>query len=263
MSDFTNGLLSNGARTNGLLKGTVSAFADAGYHTGAQSTQRAQMIDPLITGYGFIKWIHLPKWLPTQYGSEDAQVKHMLQKNFKSLSGLDNLTLNTAATTAGLSTNETHWATSIQKAQGFSINQQEYTGAPMSELYKLWITGIRDPRTNVAMYPHWSDDGQYGSRYHTGEMIYIQMRPDAYNTHAAGANIEYACYFTNIMPTVIPRDFRNFTQGTNDLVEFEQQFTGDQHESQQVMDLAQSIISAQDDLFVFTSESGFVPASEA
>lgn len=259
MADFQNPVTTKGAR-QGILKGSAAPFADKNYHTGAQTTQRAQMIDPLITGYGFIKWVHLPEWVSKQYGSSDAELKHMLQKNFKSLSGLDNLTLNTAGTTTGLSPNETMWATNVQKAQGFSINHQEYTGSPLSEMYKLWLTGIRDPRTNVAMYPHWSKEGEYGAKYHTAEAIYVQMRPDAYNAKANGKNIEYACYFTNVMPTILPRDFRNHTTGTNDLVEFEQQFTADQHEGPNVMQLATDIIKAQDDLFVFTGDAGFQPA---
>ena len=265
MGKFTTPVMNQGARFGEKFQGSMAAFSDKEYFTGAQNTVREKMIDPLITGYSFIKWIHIPDWLgkgDQTAGMTDADLKHMLQKNFKSLSGLDNLTLNTGTTTAGFSTNETHWATNIQKATGFSCNYQEYTGSPMSELFNLWVSGIRDPRTNVAMYPRWNG-GHYGAKFHTGEAMYIQMRPDAYCPEASGKNIEYACYFTNVMPTVMPRDHRNYTSGTNDLVEFEQQFTGDQHEGPNVMAQAQNIIKAQDDMFVFTNEAGFQPVRGA
>ena len=145
MADYTSPVMKDGARFGSKFQGSMAPFADKDYFTGAQNTVRDKMIDPLITGYSFIKWIHLPDWLgkgAQTNGLTDKDLKHMLQKNFKSLSGLSTLTLNTAATTAGFSTNETHWATNIQKATGFSCNYQEYTGSPMTELFNLWVSEI-------------------------------------------------------------------------------------------------------------------------
>lgn len=247
-----------GAYNAAKFGGKSTPFNDASYFRGAQETTRGQMIDPLITGYFFMKWIYIPAWVSDPFGG-DIIVKQMLQKNVKSVQGLGSNTLNTSATTAGFTTNETHWATSIQKATGFSTNVQEYSGTPMSKLFTHWIHGIRDPRTNIATYPTWTTEGEYGAKYHTAEAIYIMMRPDAYNSTAgsAGKNIEHAVYLTNVMPTVVPRDWLNATGGTNDLVEFEQQYTADQHDSPAVINKAKDLVSVQSNDYIFTTEGGW------
>ena len=240
--------------------GKLTPFADAGYFNGAQSTLRDKMIDPYITGYAFLKWIYIPEWVTKPFG-DAGQMKAMLGKNVKSVQGLSSLTLNTGAVTAGFTANETHFATNLQKATGFSTNCQEYAGSPMRHMATHWVHGIRDPRTGIAQYPMFDGaTGEYGAKYHTAEAIYIVMRPDAYNTKASGHNIEHACYLTNIMPLNVPRDHLNTTFGTNDLVEFELQWSADQHEGPNVMDMAKTLIAAHDSNFhEFVTEGAWVP----
>jgi enhancing lycopene biosynthesis protein 2 len=62
-------------------------------------------------------------------------------------------------------------------------------------------------------------------------------RPDADNTDNSKI-IEFACLYTMVMPTRIHLSHLNFTAGTNDGSELEQQFVGVPHISPAVDDLA-------------------------
>lgn len=257
-SEILKGVPGVGALRNNKFNGSLSPFADADYFRGSQSSTRDKIIDPFVTGYAFIKWIHIPQWVVEPFGGADS-VKAMFQKNTKAVQGLQSLTLNTEGTQAGLSTNELHHAMGIQKNQGFSTTNQEYSGSPCREIYTHWVSGIRDPQTNLAMYPNWTPEGEYGAKYHTGEAMYIVMRPDAYNKNANGRNIEFATYITNIQPTVIPMDHLNFQAGQNSLVEFEQQFTGDLFWGPRVMEAAKAVIASQDNIYNVANMGAWQP----
>jgi len=195
--------------------------ADAkGFFQGAFNT-KALDFDPLINGYAVFQWIKVPKWVESTFKS----FKILTQKNFKELSGLSNIELQTIGVTNGFSANEYHVANTIQKQnQNFTIKHQEFSGSPIKNMYQFWITGIRDPQTGIATYPAiFGID--YAAKNHTGEILYINTRPDMNNVDKH--NIEFSCFWSAVMPKVIKLEQFNFSLNTHDQVEYDQQFTGD------------------------------------
>jgi hypothetical protein len=90
-------------------------------------------------------------------------------------------------------------------------------------MYDKWVQGVRDARTGIATYP-----AKYGVEYsafnHTGELLYIVVRPDANNS---GADIiEKAVFYSNVMPKIVPNGHWNYTVGSQDLVQIEIPFSG-------------------------------------
>lgn len=180
-------------------------------------------LDPIVTGYAFIYWVDLPDWF-----KEDADLKYFKQlseKNFRSFQGINSIELNTSQLQTGFAGHEINVVTGVSRQNTeFQIGHKEFSGSPMTKMYQKWISMIRDPRTGVALYPKLYNV-EYGARNHSGQLLYIMTRPDATN---AGKNVvEYACFYSNVVPTNVPLDsLYNFEIGSQDSPQIEITFKG-------------------------------------
>ena len=188
--------------------------------------------DPLISGYSFIKWISIPGWVEKEY----TQFKALTEKNLRAFGGLSDIDMATFAIQEGFSGSENQFAGGAQMFQGFTMTHREYSGSPIRNAYRHWVTGVRDPVTNLARYPK-DYNLEYSAKNHTGQLLYVQTRPDADNVNNPHI-IEFACLYTMVMPTRIHYGHHNFTAGTNDGTELEQAFVGVPHISPAVDDFA-------------------------
>jgi hypothetical protein len=196
--------------------------------------------DPLVTGYSFIVWTKLPFWVEKTYGN----FADMTQKNFKGFEGITSLDLETAQYNHTFNGNAYEYATSIKKANTtFTLKHQEFSGNPIKNMYQFWVTGIRDPETDIAVYPR-AFGCSYGAKNHTGELLYIVTRPDANNVERN--NIEFAAYYTAVMPLTIPMGHFNYTQGDHQSPEIDINFVGDLHVGPEVDNYAYDVLSDQD-----------------
>lgn len=206
----------------------INAFKNQGitnegsWFTGHMNTQKLNF-DPLITGYAFIIWTKLPFWVEKQY----PNFADMTQKNFKSFEGLSDIELQTGQYTHTFNGNAYEFATSITKGNtDFTLRHQEFSGNPIKNMYQYWVSGIRDPETDIAVYPR-AFNCEYGAKNHTGELLYIMTRPDANNVDMP--NIEFSAYYTAVFPTKIPLGHLAYTQNTHDSPEIDINFKGDLH----------------------------------
>jgi len=217
----------------------------AGFFQGRSKTDSIDR-DPLVSGYAFVKWLHLPSWVESQYKDFAA----LTEKNLRTFEGISDIELGTFSANEGFTNSETHYAGGIQRFEGFSMTHREWSGSPIRHAYTHWVTGIRDPATGIARYP--KDFGlEYSAKEHTGELIYIMTRPDADNVSSNGV-IEFACLYTAVMPTKIPLGHLNFTAGTNDGTELAMTWKGVPNISDEVNKLAAKIHKEQ----LFAQNSG-------
>jgi hypothetical protein len=183
-------------------------------------------VEPLISGYAFIKWLKVPKWVDGT-GAPHTYFKQLTEKNLVSFKGNEDITLEDVKLTQGFSKTETSFAGGIGAVTStFSMSHNEYSGSPVAKAYSYWVGGVRDPRTNIAVYPsfdHNPDKGKYGVKYHTGILLYAKTRPDFNIMQGVGGVtaldpevIEYASLYTNVMPTKILTSHQDFEAGTND-----------------------------------------------
>lgn len=206
------------------------------WFTGKMNTQKLDF-DPLVTGYAFIVWTKLPFWVKNTY----ENFADMTQKNFKSFEGLSNIELQTAQYAHTFNANNYEYATTIQKQNtNFTLKHQEFSGNPIKNMYQFWVTGIRDPETDIAVYPR-AFGCTYGAKNHTGELLYIVTRPDANNVE--NSNVEFAAYYTAVMPTSVPIAHFNYQQGTHDSPEIDINFVGDLHIGPEVDNFAQDVLA--------------------
>ena len=215
--------------------------------------EKSLNFDPLITGYSFILWTKLPKWLLTEFPSFAA----MTQKNFINFDGIEDMELTTADYIHTFNENNHITASSITKNnQGFTITHKEYSGSPIGNMYKFWVSSIRDPRTGIATYPK-----KYGVEYtaanHTAELLYIVTRPDVNNTDKK--NVEFAAYYTNVLPTKIQLSHFNHSLGQHETVDYQERFTATMHIGQHVDNYAAAKLK---ETYSFVAEGMFDPDPE-
>jgi hypothetical protein len=201
-----------------------------------------QYFDPLIVGYAFIIWTRLPKLMTEVY----PQFANLTQKNFAGFDGLSDIELQTAGVTEGFSPNEYHVAQGLgAKPSQFTLKHLEYSGNPIKNMYQHWVTSIRDPRTGIATYPKRFEQ-DYRAKNHTGELMYIVTRPDA-NNYEAKQIIEFAAYWTAVMPKKIPLGHLNYTKGSqNAPIELDIPFSGVMHIGKEVDNAAQTLLANND-----------------
>lgn len=170
-------------------------------------------LDPFVSGYGFIYWVALPSWFEQDPDLKDYKV--LSQKNFRSFSGINPVDLGTGQHQTGFAGHEFDVVTGISRGGNeFTIGHKEYMGSVMRKMYQKWITMIRDPRTGIALYPKMYGV-EYGSKNHTGQLLYITTRPDV--TNVGSSTVEHAIFYSNVFPTNIPFDtLYNFELGSQE-----------------------------------------------
>jgi len=232
-----------------------SLAANKYFFQGAPNTNQDTLnYDPFLPGYAFIFWFKLPTWLTANF----PNFANLTQKNFMAFSGLSDIDLQTVAHNYGFANNEYHVASTIQKQNTeFTLRHTEFSGSPIRNAYTFWVSGIRDPETGIATYPKFAGI-DYAAKNHTAEMLYVVTRPDVNNT--AKNNIEFACYYTAIMPKRIPLNHLNFELGSHDIQNLEIPFSGNLHISPQIDAFAKTTL---DSAYHFHVEEEFDPASNS
>lgn len=200
------------------VKGTGNFF-NGHERVGLDST-----MDPLITGYAFIKWIRLPSWF--QKNEDLKSFASLTEKTFKSFSGVNDNELQTVSRNSGFANRQIDSAAGISNSNNdFSIDFDEFSGSPYRNMIWTWINMIRDERTGTARYPE-IYGVEYGARNHTADLLYVMVRPDVDNIGNKN-RIEYAAYYQNVFPTNIPdSNLYNYTLGSNDSPKITIQFKG-------------------------------------
>lgn len=193
-----------------------------------------QKYDPFITGYAFIVWTKLPAFFDEPFAK---RFKGITEKNFKSFSGVSDMNLNVEDVTHGFAGNAYGVATGLQKENNsFSITHIETSGSPIRELYSYWVMGISDSETGLARYHgKISNDMPYSAKNHTGELLYIVTDPSG---GYKGSGVEFACYYTNVLPTKVPQDHLNYSSGDHSSVEITMDFRGNYHQSETINAMA-------------------------
>lgn len=182
------------------------------------------LMDPLTTGYAFIKWIRLPFWF-----EKNDDLKHfatLTENAFKSFSGVNDIELQTNSRQTGFANRSIESVSGISNSNtDFQMEFDEYSGSPFRNMIWLWINMVRDERTGLARYPE-IYNCEYGARNHTADLLYIMVRPDADNIGNKN-RIEYAAYYTNVFPKNVPdSSLYNYSLGSNDNPRITLQFSG-------------------------------------
>lgn len=172
------------------------------------------------TGYAALFVIKIPKFLEKladaqpKYATLVNNYKHILEREFKSLTGLNDITTDNLAINDGI--NELHVIGKVtnEGSREFTMTYQEKSGSPITRLHELYLTGIRDPRgSQVKHYHGLIEQGLLEPGYENETFTFLYVITD--NTMR---QIEKAYYIIGAYITNANLDMYNYTKGEIDFV---------------------------------------------
>ena len=203
-----------------------------------------EQYNPLKTGYTRIFVVQMPKFMNRILPLASKNFKHMIEYGFKSIDGIQNLTMEYEAITGGYAGRSFEIPTILKdETNAITIKLQEMSGSPVREYIEMWLSGISDPHTGLCHYHGALDkDSATGNAgmeaiqaNQVAEMIYV-------STDHTGREIEFACLLSNMIPKVVKRDHYNYESGTHNAVEYDVEFTCTMYTSPDVNEVAKLLL---------------------
>lgn len=114
--------------------------------------------NPYETGYAAFIICQMPRFMEllakhnAEYNKLISNWAHIIEYEFKSFDGLEGLTADTITLGDDLNSINVISKINMQSASEFSLTYDEKSGSPLTKFAKLYLTGIKDPRTQVKTY---------------------------------------------------------------------------------------------------------------
>lgn len=114
--------------------------------------------NPYETGYAAFIICQMPKFMELlakyneSYNKLISNWAHIIEYEFKSFDGLEALSADTINLGDDLNSINIISKVNMQSASEFSLTYDEKSGSPLTKFAKLYLTGIKDPRTQVKTY---------------------------------------------------------------------------------------------------------------
>lgn len=114
--------------------------------------------NPYETGYAAFIICGMPKFIEALANMDDSYYKlvenwkHIVEYEFKSFDGLQDLNAETITLGDDLNNINVINKVNMQSASEFTLTYEEKSGSPLTKFAKLYLTGIKDPRTQVKTY---------------------------------------------------------------------------------------------------------------
>lgn len=174
------------------------------------------------TGYAFLFLLKIPNFLDklrnsnTQYGKLISSYCHILEYDFRSLDGIDNMTVETSDLNDGINTLPIITRVTEQAGSAFSMRYYERSGSIITKTHELFLRGVKDPRTQVKRYhglikpevdgKQQTDSMTAGYENETFEFLYFV-------TDNTATQIEKAYLLVSCQPTDANLQMYNYTKG--------------------------------------------------
>lgn len=185
------------------------------------------------TGYSFLVVMSIPEFLRqlalgsapsnTQYATIIKNYAHILEFENRNLSGIENITSDPGELTNGI--NQLNIINKVNKPSNstFSANYQEKLGSTITKAHELYLTGIKDPRTQVKTYHGLINEtsGSMQPGYQNEVFTFLYLACD--NTLQ---KLERAIYIASAQITSVPLDIYNYDKGTYEFKEISVEFNG-------------------------------------
>lgn len=113
---------------------------------------------PYETGYAVFVICAIPKFMEelANYNEEYAKIianwKHIIEYEFKSFDGFSNITADSIDLGDDLNRIQLINKVNMESSSEFTLTYDEKSGSPITKFNKLYLTGLKDPRTQVKTY---------------------------------------------------------------------------------------------------------------
>ena len=177
------------------------------------------------TGYSFLIVTKVPKFLQ-ELAAKNSMYKqlldtyvHILEYEFRGIEGLDNLTVDTGELTNGIKKTDIITRVTRQGGSNFSMRFQEKAGSTITKLHELYLTGIKDPDTQVKTYHGLIQDGTMEKGYENEVFGFLYIVTDN-----SLMNVEKAYYLASAQPTTAELSMYNSEKGSIEFKEISVEF---------------------------------------
>lgn len=180
------------------------------------------------TGYSFLVLVSIPNFLEklaqknADYNTLITNYKHILEYEFRGLDGLDNITSDVGTITNGISNLDIITKVEQQSNATFSMRYFEKAGSVITRTHELFLTGIKDPRTQVKHYHGLIQDGtiqEPGYEHEVFSFLYFV-------TDNTQTKIEKAYFIVSAQPTTAETSMYESEKGTIEFKEITVEFRG-------------------------------------
>lgn len=179
------------------------------------------------SGYSFLVVMGIPQFMKLmadkndQYKTIIKTYTHILEFEFRGLSGLENMTADTGQLTNGIDSINIINRVKKQSDGSFSATYQEKLGSTITKAHELFLSGVKDPRTQVKTYHGLIEDGTLQAGYENEIFKFMYIVTD--NTLL---NLEKAVYLASCQPTSVPFDIYVSEKGTYEFKDISVEFNG-------------------------------------
>lgn len=180
------------------------------------------------TGYSYMTVVQVPRYLELLATQDDSyrtlidNYVHILEYEFKGLDGIENITSETSEISNGISQVNFISKVNMQSSSTFTMRYTEKSGSVLTRVNELFLTGVKDGRTQVKTYHGLLDNGtitEAGYEYETFSFMYFV-------TDNTMRKLEKAYYIVAGQPTQAETSMYNSEKGDIGFKEIGMEFMG-------------------------------------
>ena len=170
--------------------------------------------NPYETGYAAFIICQMPKFMEllakydANYNKLVSNWKHIIEYEFKSFDGLEGLTADTIQLGDDLNNINVISKVNMQAASEFSLTYDEKSGSPLTKFAKLYLTGIKDPRTQVKTYHGLIHSGKMEPGFENEVFTFLFITTDNTMREVESAYLLLGCQLNSA-----DLDMYNYTKG--------------------------------------------------
>ena len=183
--------------------------------------------NPYETGYAAFIICQMPKFMEalgkynTEYNKLIQNWAHIIEYEFKSFDGLEDITADTIQLGDDLNSINVINRVNMQSASKFTLSYDEKSGSPLTKFAKLYLTGIKDPRTQVKTYHGLIQNGIMEPGFENEVFTFLFITTD--NTMR---EVEHAVLIVGAQLDSANNDMYNYSKGSIDKASVNVAFNG-------------------------------------
>jgi hypothetical protein len=147
--------------------------------------------------------------------------KHIIEYEFKSFQGLQDLSSSTITLGDDLNSINVINKVEMQSASEFTLEYDEKSGSPLTKFARLYLTGIKDPRTQVKTYHGLIHNGDMEPGFENEVFTFLYIVTDNTMREVEAAYLLIGCQLVDANI-----DMYNYTKGTIEKATIQVKFNG-------------------------------------
>lgn len=183
--------------------------------------------NPYESGYAIFLICQMPKFIErlarvnTYYRSLMLNWEHIIEYEFKSFDGLEDMGADTIQLGDDLNNLNVISKVNMQSATEFSLTYDEKSGSPLTKFAHLYLSGIKDPRTQVKNYHGLIHSGDMEPGFENEVFTFLFINTDNTMREVEAAYLLLACQLNSAEFTMY-----NFTKGDINKKDITVKFSG-------------------------------------